>query len=94
MDELNTKIQEVIEHLPPTMKVNTSFADNIKNMGFVPEYYSINAPFINQEPLDQCHQLKTELIIGNCNDYKEVLRLGKLGVHSVISDFPLQWSSK
>lgn len=38
--------------------------------------------------------IKTKLIIGNCDDYEEILRLGKLGVHSVISDFPLQWSSK
>ena len=63
-------------------------------MGFVPDYYSINAPFIDRELVYQCHQFKTDLIIGNCDDNGEILRLGKLGVHSVISDFPLQWSSK
>lgn len=75
-------------------KDSTSFEDNIKNLGFVPEYYSINAPFIDRELVDQCHQHKTELIIGNCDEHEEILRLGKLGVHSVISDFPLEWLSK
>ena len=75
-------------------KDSTSLDDNVKNLGFVPEYYSINAQFINQELVDRCHQLKTKLIIGNCDDYEEILRIAKLGVNSVISDFPMERLSR
>ena len=74
-------------------KDSTSLGDNVKNLGFVPEYYSINAQYISQELVEQCHKIKTELIVGNCDDYQEILRIAKLGVNSVISDFPIEWLS-
>jgi glycerophosphoryl diester phosphodiesterase len=72
-------------------KDSTSIDANLDSLGFVPEYYSINAPFINQELVDRCKSLKTTLIVGNCDDYKEILRMAKLGVSSIISDFPIEW---
>jgi glycerophosphoryl diester phosphodiesterase len=74
-------------------KDSTSVDDNLNALGFVPEYYSINAQFINRELVDRCHELKTKLIVGNCDDYKEILRIAKLGVSSIISDFPMEWLS-
>jgi glycerophosphoryl diester phosphodiesterase len=74
-------------------KDSTSLDDNLNNLGFVPEYYSINAQFINRELVDRCHELKVKLIVGNCDDYEEILRIAKLGVNSVISDFPMEWLS-
>jgi glycerophosphoryl diester phosphodiesterase len=74
-------------------KDSTSLDDNLNALGFVPEYYSINAPYINQELVDQCHERKTKLIVGNCDDYEETLRIAKLGVNSVISDYPMEWLS-
>jgi glycerophosphoryl diester phosphodiesterase len=74
-------------------KDSTSLDDNLHNLGFLPEYYSINARFINQELVDRCDALKVKLIVGNCDDYKEILRIARLGVNSVISDFPMEWLS-
>jgi glycerophosphoryl diester phosphodiesterase len=74
-------------------KDSTTLDDNLNNLGFIPEYYSINAPFINRELVDRCHELKVKLIVGNCDDYEEILRIAKLGVNSVISDFPMEWLS-
>jgi glycerophosphoryl diester phosphodiesterase len=75
-------------------KDSTSLEDNLDNLGFVPEYYSINAQYINQPLVDRCNKLKTKLIVGNCDDYKEILRIDKLGVNRVISDFPIEWLSR
>jgi glycerophosphoryl diester phosphodiesterase len=72
-------------------KDSTSIDANLDSLRFVPEYYSINAPFINQELVDRCKALNTTLIVGNCDDYKEILRMAKLGVSSIISDFPIEW---
>ena len=74
-------------------KDSTSVDDNLKTLGFAPEYYSINAPFINQELVDRCHELKVKLIVGNCDDYAQILRIARLGVNSVMSDFPMEWLS-
>lgn len=74
-------------------KDSTTLDDNLNILGFIPEYYSINAPFINQELVNRCEALKVKLIVGNCDDYKEILRIAKLGVNSVISDFPMTWLS-
>ena len=75
-------------------KDSTSLDDNLNVLGFVPAYYSINAQFINRELIRRCHELKVKLIVGNCDDYEEILRLAKLGVKSVISDFPMEWLSR
>lgn len=74
-------------------KDGTSVDDNLNKLGFVPGYYSINAQFINQELVDRCHALKVKLIVGNCDDYEEILRIARLGVSSVMSDFPMEWLS-
>ena len=72
-------------------KDGTTLDDNLKQLGFVPDYYSINAPFINRELADRCHALQVKLIVGNCDDYDEILRIARLGVNSVMSDFPMEW---
>ena len=71
----------------------TSLDENLNKLGFVPAYYSINAPFINQELVDRCHELTIKLIVGNCDDYEEILRISRLGVNSLMSDFPMEWLS-
>lgn len=75
-------------------KDSTSLDENLKVLGFTPDYYSINAPFINQELVNRCRELKMKLILGNCDDYQEILRLAKMGVDGVITDFPMQWFAR
>ena len=74
-------------------KDGTSIDENLNKLGFVPDYYSINAQFINRELVDRCHEHKVKLIVGNCDDYEEISRVARLGVSSVISDFPMEWLS-
>ncbi|GGG74128.1 glycerophosphoryl diester phosphodiesterase [Parapedobacter pyrenivorans] len=70
-------------------KAKTSLEDNLEWLGFVPDFYSINAAYIDTELVAACKEIGTELIIGNCNDYNEIKRISALGVHRVISDFPM-----
>ncbi|MFC3198369.1 glycerophosphodiester phosphodiesterase family protein [Parapedobacter deserti] len=70
-------------------RAGTSLADNMEWLGFTPDYYSINAAYIDSALVSACGTLDMELIIGNCNDYGEIKRISALGVQRVISDFPI-----
>ncbi|WP_262249330.1 glycerophosphodiester phosphodiesterase family protein [Parapedobacter soli] len=70
-------------------KAKTSLEDNLEWLGFTPDFYSINPAYIDAALVAACKEIKTELIIGNCNDYNEIERISALGVHRVISDFPM-----
>src|SRR5690606_3690981 len=69
---------------------NTSLDDNLQWLGYVPDYYSINSPAIDAALVEQCDKLGIALIVGNCNDYDEIKRIAQLGVHRVITDYPLE----
>jgi len=71
-------------------RAKTSLEDNLEWLGFTPDFYSINAAYIDAELVAACKAIGAEIIIGNCNDYNEIKRLSALGVHRVISDFPIQ----
>lgn len=75
-------------------KAGTSLDDNLKWLGFNPEYYSANAEFIDEALVRACAGLNIKLITGNCNDYQQILRIAKLGVNRLISDYPPEWLSK
>ncbi|MES2458017.1 MAG: glycerophosphodiester phosphodiesterase family protein [Bacteroidota bacterium] len=75
-------------------KAGTSQDDNLKWLGFNPEYYSANAEYIDEALVAQCARLNIRLITGNCNDYQQILRIAKLGVKRVITDYPMEWLSK
>ena len=70
-------------------KANSTLAANLEWLGFTPDYYSINAEYIDAALVAACREAGTELIIGNCNDYAAIKRISELGVHRVISDFPM-----
>lgn len=69
-------------------KAGTSLDENLKWLGFKPEYYSANAEYIDKELVTQCKKMGLKLIIGNCNDQQQIYRIAKLGVSRVISDYP------
>lgn len=72
-------------------KAETSLESNLDWLGFTPDFYSINPAYIDAALVAACEEVGTELIIGNCNDYNEIKRISALGVgvHRVISDFPM-----
>lgn len=70
-------------------KAKTSLESNLDWLGFTPDFYSINPDYIDAALVAACKEIGTELIIGNCNDYNEIKRISALGVHRVISDFPM-----
>ena len=70
-------------------KANSALAANMEWLGFTPDFYSINAEYIDAALVAACREAGTELIIGNCNDYTAIKGIYELGVHRVISDFPL-----
>lgn len=88
---------QILREQHPDVKIaflarsNTSLDDNLQWLGYVPDYYSINSPFIDTALVEQCDELGITLIVGNCNDYGEIVRTAQLGVHRVITDFPLEW---
>lgn len=70
-------------------KAGTILDDNLAWLGFTPDYYSTNAEYIDPALVAQCKARNITLIIGNCNDYNEILRIAKLGVNRVITDYPI-----
>ncbi|MEC3878407.1 glycerophosphodiester phosphodiesterase family protein [Parapedobacter sp. 10938] len=70
-------------------KSKTTLESNLEWLGFTPDFYSINSAYIDAALVAACKAIGTELIIGNCNDYNEIKRLSAMGVHRVISDFPI-----
>src|SRR5690606_35471931 len=70
-------------------KAKTSLESDLEWLGFTPDFYSINPAYIDAALVAECEEIGTELIIGNCNDYNELKRISALGVHRVISDFPI-----
>src|SRR3546814_6884745 len=56
-------------------KAKTSLESNLGWLGFTPDFYSINPAYIDAELVAACKEIKTELIIGNCNDYNEIKRI-------------------
>lgn len=72
-------------------KNDTSLDQNLSWLGFTPYYYSINAPYIDADLVSRCENLGMKIIIGNCNDYREIDRIQSLGVRRVITDFPIKW---
>ena len=71
-------------------KAKTSLEDNLEWLGFIPDFYSIDAAYIDVELVAACKAADTKIIIGNCNNYNEIKRLLALGVRRAISDFPIE----
>src|SRR5690606_17815574 len=72
-------------------KPQTTSESNLAWLGFTPDVYSINPAYIASALVVACKEIGTEIIIGNCNDYNEIKRISALGVHRVISDFPMTY---
>lgn len=75
-------------------KINTTLEDNLKLLGFVPNYYSVKSDLITVAFLEKCKNLGMAPIVGALNSYDDFVRLKKLGVSGFISDYPIEYLKK
>lgn len=65
-----------------------SFKKNLKQLGFTPYAYSPHYILVNKKVVKQCHKAGVKLIPWTVNDEKKMLKLKKLGIDGIITDYP------
>jgi glycerophosphoryl diester phosphodiesterase len=64
------------------------FAENIKELGFKPAIYSPYYILVTDTLVQYCRSEGIKLIPWTVNEYEEMLKLKKLGVDGIITDYP------
>jgi glycerophosphoryl diester phosphodiesterase len=64
------------------------FKKNIERLGFNPTIYSPNYMLITKKLVAECHKLKIKILPWTVNDEKKMIKLKKMGVDGIISDYP------
>jgi glycerophosphoryl diester phosphodiesterase len=64
------------------------FDKNIAKLGFPPAIYSPDHKLVTEKLIEKCHALNIKVIPWTVNDEKTMLRLKKMGVDGLISDYP------
>lgn len=72
----------------------TTFAQQIKGLGFIPAIYSPAYQLVTPLLVQQCHAMNIKLIPWTVNDKEKMKYLLKLGVDGLISDYPDLKSNK
>ncbi len=62
--------------------------ENIKKLGFVPTIYSPNFERLTENEIKQAHELGMKVIPWTVNEKKDMMRLQKLKVDGIITDYP------
>ena len=70
---------------PPS---NKSFAERLKDLGFIPTIYSPDESLVTILVVKQCKDLGIKLIPWTINEVKRMKELKQMGVDGMISDFP------
>ncbi len=65
-----------------------SFKKNLKQLGFTPYAYSPHYILVNKKVVKQCHKAGVKLIPWTVNDEKKMVKLKKLGIDGIITDYP------
>lgn len=65
-----------------------SFKKNLAQLGFTPYAYSPHYILINKKVVKQCHKAGVKLIPWTVNDEKKMVKLKKLGIDGIITDYP------
>lgn len=65
-----------------------SFKKNLKQLGFPPYAYSPHYILVNKKVVKQCHKAGVKLIPWTVNDEKKMVKLKKLGIDGIITDYP------
>lgn len=67
---------------------SNSFATQLKELGFIPSIYSPEFTMVTPLLIIQCHQMGIQIIPWTVNNSAEILRLKKMGVDGIITDYP------
>lgn len=67
--------------------------ENIRKLGFVPEFYSPDYYLVNEDLINFCEKMKMKLIPWTVNEEDDMLRLIKMGVDGLISDYPNKFAN-
>lgn len=65
-----------------------SFKKNLAQLGFTPYAYSPHYILVNKKLVKQCHKAGIKLIPWTVNDEKKMVKLKKLGIDGIITDYP------
>ena len=63
-------------------------ADQITDLGFIPDIYSPEYRLVTAELIDKCHRKKIRIIPWTVNDAAKINELKNAGVDGIISDYP------
>lgn len=72
-------------------KKGTTLEQNITWLGFVPAYYAANPADITTSLVEKCRKSGIVVVMGQCDSYQDFLRMKQLGVHALISDYPIEY---
>jgi glycerophosphoryl diester phosphodiesterase len=67
---------------------NLSPEENISELGFVPDVYSSDYTLVNEHLIKYSQEKNMKIIPWTVNDLSEIMRLYKMGVHGIITDYP------
>lgn len=65
-----------------------SFKKNLAQLGFTPYAYSPHYILVNKKLVKQCKKAGVKLIPWTVNDEKKMVKLKKMGVDGIITDYP------
>ena len=65
-----------------------SLAEQLNDLGYVPDIYSPNSSLVTRELVASCHEKGLKLIPWTVNRIEEMKKLKALGVDGLISDYP------
>lgn len=65
-----------------------SFAQQLKDLGFIPNVYSPDYHLVTPLLVQQCHDAGIKIVPWTVNDKETIRKLQKLGVDGIISDYP------
>ena len=64
------------------------FDKNIERLGFPPSIYSPDHKLVTEKLIEKCHALNIKVLPWTVNEEKTLIRLKKMGVDGIISDYP------
>lgn len=64
------------------------FEDNIKQLGFLPNYYSAYLPLVGKTLIDQCHANQIKILVWTINKTTAFEQVRNLGVDGILTDKP------
>ena len=67
---------------------NLTPEENISELGFVPDIYSPDYTLVNKHLIQYARKKNMKILPWTINDLPSIMRLMKMGVHGIITDYP------